>query len=258
MTKVDAVGFVPLMPDLKREMESLECAYIFGYMWLNRNSHNQFDESVNSLPLRLDLANSTCRKWLKWLCDNEYLVDLTPDLERQPHTYQLTDKVDLGWTITIEISAQPRRRHSRYTAKGGYPPNGYAHSRQTAIHHSRQTANMNHDHDMHDDDLEKVLLLWGQLGFDEASLPKMLESWEADLEVGAVECLGRCLTMWLAALEADEIPDTWGHGLLYQKIKDGEAPPAVAKKMTFGDEARAAMELQQQQQNQDDQDGEEE
>lgn len=234
-----SIGFVPVIDEIARETRNLYPAYMYGYMWIERNSYNQFDQPLDNIPERTNISRTTVRKWVKWLCDKDYIKDLTPDLHNQPHTYQLTDKIKLDSRVTIEIApTNPRASAVRQT-------NGTPFAKRTAVQASavRETDPMYHDHDMmHVSELQTVTDLWAQLGFDSRGLPKMLAAWSADIEIGAAESLARCLKMWLEATEAGNIPDEWGHGLIYQKVKDGEAPPA--KKATFADEVRALMEYQ--------------
>lgn len=246
-----SIGFVPLIDEIAMET-NIYPAYIYGLMWINRNSYNQFDHPLDKLPERVNASRSTVRKWVKWLCDNQYIQDLTPDRKNQHHVYQLTDKIVLETRVTVEI-ARSNSRTAAVRQKNGAPSARNTASQAAAVR--QKDGLMNHDVMMHEDSkLDGISELWAQLGLDIGSLRHMVTIWEADIEVGAVECLGRCLTMWLAALEAGQIPEKWGLGLIYQKIADGEAPPTAAKKLTFGDEARAAMLLHQQQnQEQEDQ-----
>lgn len=235
-----SIGFVPVMDAIGLETGNIYPAYLYGYMWIERNSYNQFSQPLDNIPERTNIISRTSvRKWVKWLCDKGYISDLTPDLHNQPHTYQLTDKIMLDSRVTVEIApTNPRASAVRQT-------NGTPFGKRTAVQADavRQTNPMHERHDMmHVSELQTVTDLWLQLGFDSRSLPKMLAAWSADTEVGAAESLARCLRMWLEAAEAGAIPEDWGHGLIYQKIKDGEAPPT--KKPTFADEVRALMEYQ--------------
>jgi len=234
-----SIGFVPVIDAIARETGNIYPAYVYGYMWIERNSYNQFDQPLDNIPERTNISRTTVRKWVKWLCDKQYVNDLTPDLHNQPHTYQLTDKIKLDSRVTIEIAPSNLRQSTvRQT-------NGAPFAKRTAVQAGavRLANPMIHDHDMmHESEIQTVTDLWSQLGFDSRSLPKMLAAWSADTEVGAAESLARCLRMWLKAAETGAIPDEWGHGLLYQKIKDGEAPPI--KEPTFADEVRALMEYQ--------------
>jgi len=49
--------------------------------------------SVASLAERGKMGEKTVRRGLKALCQDGYLVDLTPTLRNWPHTYVLTDKL---------------------------------------------------------------------------------------------------------------------------------------------------------------------
>ena len=224
------VGFIPVIEGLVSEMGNVYPAYIYGYIWLHR-SDSHFDQPLDNMPERLGISRSTVRKWVPWLCENGYLVDETPDLDNQPHRYLLTDKASLDWSVEVHIAPSKFRRLT-VRDTDGVPS-------EIRTPHGRPRYGP-HDHDMmhdHDYDLQTAITdFWRAIGFDLRGLPKMLKTWE-----GHEGGLRVCLESWLEALNNDAIPDTWGAGLVYKKIAEGEMPPE--KPRTIGDEVLELMEL---------------
>jgi len=48
--------------------------------------------NVDAMARRVDMARSTIRRWLKRLCEEGYLRDLTPDASNQPHVYAIRER----------------------------------------------------------------------------------------------------------------------------------------------------------------------
>lgn len=227
-----SIGFIPVIEGLVSEMGNLHPAYIYGYMWLNKDLDSHFTEALENLPDRLGISRTTIKKHVKWLCETGYLEDLTPDLINEAHTYLLTNKVEVA--VSVQVGIWPTKSNGRPVASRPVLPvaSRPVHERS---HLDRHDHVMMHDHES--TDLTGINELWHLLGFDKRGLPKMLKTWETDLE-----SLQTLLQIWWDADEAGELPEDWGHGLLYKKIMSGEVPPD--RPVTIGDEVRAMMEIQ--------------
>src|SRR3972149_3912451 len=97
-------GFIPILDDLVEQIGNLYGAYVYGYIWLNRSREGVFDQPLDTVAARARLSRNTVIKWVKYLCINGYLEDLTPGERARPHQYTCTDKVDLDLTIAFEVS----------------------------------------------------------------------------------------------------------------------------------------------------------
>lgn len=223
------IGFIPVIAGLVDRMGNLHPAYIYGYLWLNRSSDSQFSEPLENLPARLGISRTTIKKWLKWLCEEDYLVDLTPELINEAHTYQLTNKVEVE--ASVQIAIWPNKSNGQLPVE--IRPVNPANYRSYLDRHDHDMMH-DHDHAKTDQQINEIERLWVDLGFDRRALPKMLKSW-----AGNLSGLAFCLDHWLEACAGNFVPESWGAGLIYKKISEGQLPPEKPK--TFGDEVRELM-----------------
>lgn len=222
-----AHGFVPVIDGLVEDMGSLPRAYLYGYIWLNRDKDNCFDQPLETVARRISLSRTTVLRHIKKLCDDLYLHDLTPDEKTKPHCYQCTGKVNLRVTIHISTKTVSQNGHPRGIRE---TPQGYQRDTPGGI---RETPM--HDIMMHED-RSIILKHWTDMGFDVSTLEKLVEK-----HTGNLPAFERLLSAWVAAF--DTLPESWGYGLIYNKISAGELPPAPKepKKWYAGDEALFAV-----------------
>lgn len=234
-----SLGFVPVISGLVSQMDgNTNAAYIYGYIWIEKNSDNQFNEPLKNIPDRLGVSPSTVNRCIKWLCENDFMIDLTPDLNGKPHTYLLTDRVTVqtGITVAIWASRSPKSMVNLTKDHGQFD-----HADHGQIDTPGYVNLTPHDHDkdmMHDGDLmNQIKQSWQDIQFDTRALPKMLKTWQ-----GNEKALLLLLDLWIEALYGGWLPVEWGAGLIYTKIKDGEAPPD--KPRTIGDDVKDMMDYQ--------------
>ena len=229
---LQSIGFVPVIDGLLSEWGSLHAAYLYGYIWVHKTSDSKFNEPLEQVAKKISMGRSTVFKWVRWLCDNDYLQDLTPDIEGRAHTYLITGKAQLGASIIFTSTRHDPSKYRRlpvHQTDGdpstswtpGGPPNGP------------------HDHDGDHDIHEIIYTGYQALGLGLEYFDSLLKRWD-----GHYADLSRVIQMWLDADERGDIPDEWGPPLIYKKIKDGEAPPDE-RPLKIGDEVMQMMELQQ-------------
>lgn len=225
------LGFVPVVDDFVEDMPSLYPAYVLCYMWTYSNSDSKFDQPIKGMPERLKIAKSTITKWVKWLCDQGYLIDLTPDEVSKPHVYELTDK------SRIDIDVEVMLMGSKFRHRGDRIVTPLVTEVRSPLGHD--TAPMIINHDINHDEIQSQLNdCWRFFRLDQRSIPKMLAAWNGD-----GKRLLWLVEHWIAAAEAGLLDDEeWTKGKIYNCIRAGEMPPE--KPRTFGDEVRELMELQ--------------
>jgi hypothetical protein len=217
-------GAVPVLDELVQETDSLYCAYIYGYIWCNRTVKMTFEQSLTGISKAGNLSRSTVVKWVHWLTENGYLIDLTPDEIGSAHVYQITEKAIIDLSVTF---------HRR--SKNGQ---GGVHSTDTPLsiqHTPRCTSNVHMYHDDHDDTYVKILDTWRSLGFDAQAAKSLIEK---NRKNGQLEKFSDYLEGWLEADQNGLIPENWGAGMLYNKIRAGEMPPKLSR---WFDDAQEAL-----------------
>lgn len=215
--------FIPVIDGLIAEMKSLYAAYVYGYIYLNQQTEKTFDQSLQTIAKRARLSRSTVLKWVKFLCENGYLIDLTPGEISKPHVYQITEKATLEVHITFQKVTNFNRGGVRGSEGGEYKPHTPG---------SISLTPMFNDHD--DDTWSLILNTWQAIGLDAGALPAAAKNFD-DLSQFA-----ELLLEWKAAAAEQTLPGDWGYGLIYKRIKAGQRPPE--KKKTFGDEVKELME----------------
>jgi hypothetical protein len=263
---IKSSGFVPVIDGLVMEIGSVYGAYVYGYIWLNRSRQGVFNEPLDIIASKSGVSRSTIIRWVKRLCANDYLVDLTPTELSRPHQYTCTDKVDLDLILTFEVSKSIHPGVSIYTPGGSEidtpgvsdrhsPPgvSGVSDRHPRGIRQTPQGFEIDtprhdhHDDDDHDHDKNiiisahldaKLRTLWRSVGLDETGLDAMLNHYQ-----GREQNLETLLHAWAEAVDDKRLPTNWGPGLIYKKIFSGHKPPE--KQKTFGDEVMELMRLKQ-------------
>jgi DNA-binding Lrp family transcriptional regulator len=216
--------FVPVIDGLTAEMGSLYAAYVYGYIYLHKNADGTFDQPLNTIARRSNLSRSTIVKWVRYLCENGYLADLTPDENARAHTYQITEKAILEVQISFHRVSSFTRGGIRAAERGVSEPRTPGYPSLVPMH------------DVHDDDAwVSIIDTWEAIGLDRQAVFQGAKDFDDLAEFAAL------LAEWLRAIDDGAVPEEWGYGLIYKKIRAGEKPPE--KTPTFGDEVKAMMEL---------------
>ena len=91
LTEVD--GWTPLIDELTKEL-GLVTSAVYGRMWrFCRGERRVCDASLETIATDLHLDKATVMRHAKKLCDEGYMMDLTPNLRNSPHTYADTGKI---------------------------------------------------------------------------------------------------------------------------------------------------------------------
>jgi len=86
-------GFTPCLDPLLQEYGPVG-ACVFGRVWrYAQMKHGVCEASHDTIAEGLNITRRTVWRWVKILCDDGYLEDLTPNVTNHPHRYRDTDKI---------------------------------------------------------------------------------------------------------------------------------------------------------------------
>ena len=112
MIKTQLDGFTPII-DTMAERYGLVGAAVFGIVWRHcQMKRGVCDASIGTMAEKIGASTRTIQRHLRQLCTDGYLVDLTPDLNGRPHTYQDTGKA--GLAVVISASEPMTQSHTTY------------------------------------------------------------------------------------------------------------------------------------------------
>jgi DNA-binding Lrp family transcriptional regulator len=97
-------GFTLVLDVLVLEAGLME-ANVYGKVWRYAQQKDKVCyASVGRLARELNLSSSTIKRYLAKLVKLGYLVDYTPNLRNRPHTYGVTNKVEILQTTEAKIN----------------------------------------------------------------------------------------------------------------------------------------------------------
>jgi hypothetical protein len=104
--EVELKGFTPVLDNLTQEY-GLVTAAVYGTVWRYAQMEDKVCKaSLEKIGKRLDLSGKTAERHIKLLCNDGYLIDLTPNLRNKPHTYAVTGKAELTGNITAHTDRE--------------------------------------------------------------------------------------------------------------------------------------------------------
>ncbi len=87
-------GFTPCLDPLLREYGPVG-ACVYGRVWrYSQMNHHVCEASHDKIAGELNITRRTVWRWIKLLCQDGYLEDLTPTVRNHTHKYRPTDKID--------------------------------------------------------------------------------------------------------------------------------------------------------------------
>jgi hypothetical protein len=100
--------FTPCLDPLLQEYGPIG-ACVYGRVWRYAQMRKGICEaSHDTIAGGLNITRRTVWRWIKILCDDGYLVDLTPTVTNHPHKYQATDKI----STVIELHTTVNESHT--------------------------------------------------------------------------------------------------------------------------------------------------
>ena len=101
-------GFTPCLDPLLQEYGPIG-ACVYGRVWRYAQMRKGVCEAAqDTIAEGLNITRRTVWRWIKILCDDGYLVDLTPSVTNHPHKYRATDKI----STVIELHSTENEMHS--------------------------------------------------------------------------------------------------------------------------------------------------
>jgi len=97
-------GFT-LVPDVLVQEVGFTAAGVYGRVWRYAQQKNKVCyASIGKIAKEMRMGISTITRHLKTLVEEGYLIDYTPDLRHKPHTYGVTNKVEILQTTEAKIN----------------------------------------------------------------------------------------------------------------------------------------------------------
>jgi len=98
-------GFTPVIDVLVEQYGGIITAAVFGRVWRYCQMRDKVcNASLQTIAGGLGLGYQTVLRHVKTLCNDGYLVDLTPDLRNHPHIYVDTGKVGMQVSVRAGLT----------------------------------------------------------------------------------------------------------------------------------------------------------
>ena len=121
-------GFTPVIDALAQELSTFH-ALVYGVVWRFCQMDDEVcTASTETLARMIGISRRTVWRYLKDLCEQGYLRDLTPDRRNVPHVYQDTGKAKILGLVegVVEEDETVAERHSAGEVEGETVAQGHS------------------------------------------------------------------------------------------------------------------------------------